>query len=67
MIRCSASGQGSVEPASCSLTASGSVKAGSSCLETIQQFIRSHGFSRHVAKQAALVRRPSASAGYQAK
>ena len=57
----------SVEPASCSSTASGSVKAGSSCLETIQRFIRSRGFSRHVAKQAALDRRPSSSAGYQAK
>ena len=29
--------------------------------------IRSRGFSRHVAKQAALVRRPSFSAGYHAK
>ena len=51
-----ASGQGSVEPASCSSTASGSVKASSSCVETIQRFIRSHGFSRHVAKQAAMAR-----------
>ena len=63
----SASGQGSVEPSSCSSTVSGSVKASSSCLETIQRFIRSRGFSRHVAKQAALVRRPSSSAGYHAK
>ena len=62
-----ASGQGSVEPASCSSTASGSVKASSSCLETIQRFIRSCGFSRHVAKQAAMARRPSSRAGYQAK
>ena len=62
-----ASGQGSVEPASCSSTASGSVKASSSCLETIQRFIRSRGFSRHVAKQAVMVRRPSSRAGYQAK
>ena len=45
----SASGQGSVEPASGSLTASGSIKASSSYLETIQQFIRSRVFSRHVA------------------
>ena len=58
-----ASGQGSVEPASCSSTASGSVKASSSCLETIQRFIRSLGFSRHV----AMARRPSSCAGYQAK
>ena len=62
----SASGQGSVEPASCSSTASGSVKASSSCLKTIQRFIRSRGFSRHVAKQAAMARRPSSRAGYQA-
>ena len=45
----SASGQGSFVPASCSSTASGSVKASSSCLVTIQRFIRSRGFSRHVA------------------
>ena len=63
----SASGQGSVEPTSCSSTASGSVKASSSCLETIQRFIRLRGFSRHVNKQAAMVRRPLSSAGYQAK
>ena len=63
----SASGQGSIEPASCSSTASGSVKASSSCLETIQRFIRSRGFSRHVAKQVALVRRLSSCAGYHAK
>ena len=63
----SASGQGSIEPASCSSTASGSVEASFSCLETIQRFIRSLGFSRHVDKQAALVRRPSSSAGYHAK
>ena len=63
----SASGQGSFEPASCSSTASGSAKASSSCLETIQRFIRSHGFSRHVAKQAAMARRPSSRAGYQAR
>ena len=33
----SASGQGSIVLASCSLTASGSVKAGSSCLVTIRR------------------------------
>ena len=52
----SASGQGSVEPASLSSATSGSVKASSSCLETIQRFVKSCGFSRHVAKQAALAR-----------
>ena len=62
-----ASGQGSVESASCSSTASGFVKASSSCLETIQRFIRSRGFSRHVAKQVAMARRPSSRAGYQAR
>ena len=60
----SASGQGSVEPASLSWTASGSVKASSSSLETIQRFVKSCGFSRHVAKQAALARKPSSRAGY---
>ena len=45
----SASGQGSVEPASGSLTASGFIKASSSYLETSQRFIRSRVFSRHVA------------------
>ena len=63
----SASGQGSVEPASLLSAASGSVKASSSCLETIQRFVKSCGFSRHVAKQAALARKPSSRAGYQAK
>ena len=45
----SASGQGSVEPASGSGTISGSIRASSSYLETIQQFIRSRVFSRRVA------------------
>ena len=45
----SASGQGSVEPASSSVTTSGSVRAGSSYLVTIQRFIRSRVFSRRVA------------------
>ena len=63
----SASGQGSVEPASLSSTTSGSVKASSSCLETIQRFEKSCGFSRHVTKQAALATKPSSRAGYQSK
>ena len=63
----SASEQGSVEPTSHSSATSGSVKASSSCLETIQRFVKSCGFSRHVAKQTALARRPSSRAGYQAK
>ena len=63
----SASGSRPVEPASYPSSASGSVKASSSCLETIQRFVKSCGFSRHVAKQTALARRPSSRAGYQAK
>ena len=63
----SASGPRSIEPGSCTPATSGSVKASSSCLETIQRFVRSCGFSRHVAKQTALARRPSSRAGYQAK
>ena len=62
----SASGQGSVEPASVSSAASGSVKASSSCMETIQRFVKADGFSRHVAKQTALARKPSSRVGYQA-
>ena len=45
----SASGQGSVEPASGAVTTSRSVRASSSYLVTIQRFISSHGFSRRVA------------------
>ena len=45
----SASGQGSVEPASGSVTTSGSIRASSSYLETIRRFIRSRVFSRCVA------------------
>ena len=55
----SASGQGSVEPASLSSAAFGSVKASSSCVETIQRFVKAGGFSRHVAKQTALARKTS--------
>ena len=46
---------------------SGGVKAVSSCLETIQRFAQSQGFSKHVAQQSALARRPSSRAGYQAR
>ena len=63
----SASGPGSFEPASCTSATSGSVKASSSCLETIQLFVKLCGFSGHVAKQTVLARRPSFRAGYQAK
>ena len=46
---------------------SGSVLAVSSCLETIKRFTRAGGFSRRVAQQVSLARRPSSRAGYQSK
>ena len=46
---------------------SGSVQAVSSCLETIQRFTRAGGFSKQVARQVSLARRPSSRAGYQSK
>ena len=48
-------------------SSSGSVRAVASCVEIIQRFARSQGFSKHVAKQSALARRSSSRAGYQAK
>ena len=46
---------------------SGSVQAVSSCLETIKRFTRAGGFSKRVAQQVSLARRPSSRAGYQSK
>ena len=46
---------------------SGSVQAVSSCLGTIKRFTRTGGFSRRVAQQVSLARRPSSRAGYQSK
>ena len=43
------------------------VQAVSSCLETIKRFTRAGGFSRRVAQQVSLARRPSSRAGYQSK
>ena len=43
--------------AALSLSSSGSVRVVSSCVETIQRFARSQGFSLHVARQASLARR----------
>ena len=64
-------GSSSVQRSSAATTlpssSSGSVRAVASCLETIQHFARARGFSKHVAKQVALARRPSSRAGYQAK
>ena len=48
-------------------SSSGSVRTVTSYLETIQRFARARGFSKQVAQQAALARRPSSRAGYQAK
>ena len=56
----------SASSAPLSSTPSGGVRAGSSCLETIQRFARARGFSKHVAKQSALARRASSRADYQA-
>ena len=46
---------------------SGSVQTVSSCLETIKRFVRSGGFSRRVAQQVSLARRPPSRADYQSK
>ena len=46
---------------------SGSVQAVSSCLVTIKRFTRAGGFSRRVAQQVSLARRPSSRVGYQSK
>ena len=52
-------------PASAPLppVSSGSVQAVSSCLVTIKRFTRAGGFSRRVARQVSLARRPSSRAG----
>ena len=55
------------ETAALPSSSSGSVRAVSSCLETIQRFARSQGFSSHVAKQSSLAGRSSSRAGYQVK
>ena len=56
-------------PATASLPSlpSGGVQAVASCLETIQRFTRARGFSKRVAQQVSLARRPSSRAGYQSK
>ena len=60
----SASDQGSVEPALGAVTTSGSVRASSPYLVTIQQFLSSRVFSRRVASQAPMVGWHSSRAGY---
>ena len=59
----SASGQGAVEPASSAVTMSGSVRASSPYLVTIQRLSAHAFFFRLVASQAPMVGRPSSSAG----
>ena len=59
--------QGPSAPATLPSVPSGSVQAVSSCLETIKRFTRACGFSKHVAQQVSLARRPSSRAGYQSK
>ena len=59
--------QGPSASASLPSVPSGSVQAVSSCLETIKQFTRAGGFSKQVAQQVSLARRPSSRAEYQSK
>ena len=59
--------QGPSATASLPSVPSGSVQAVASCLETIKRFTRAGGFSKHVAQQVSLARRPSSRAGYQSK
>ena len=59
--------QGPSASASLPSVPSGSVQAVASCLETIKRFTRAGGFSKHVAQQVSLARRPSSRAGYQSK
>ena len=46
---------------------SGGVQAVASCVETIKRFTPAGGFSKPVAQQVSLARRPSSRAGYQSK
>ena len=57
----------SAQTASFPSISSGNIQAVSSCVETLQRFARSQGFSSHVAKQIAFARHPYSLAGYQAK
>ena len=59
--------QGSSASAPLPSVSSGGVQAVPSCLETIKRFTRAGGFSKHVAQQVSLARRPSLRAGYQTK
>ena len=59
--------QGSSASAPLPSVSSRGVRAVPSCLETIQRFTRASGFSKHVAQQVSLARRPFSHAGYQSK
>ena len=63
----SASVQRPPSPAPLPSLPSGGVQTVASCLETIQRFALARSFSKRVAQQVALARRPSSRAGYQAK
>ena len=63
---CSSSVQRSA-PAPLPSIPSRGVQAVASRLATIQRFTRARGFSKRVAQQVSLARRPSSRAGYQAK
>ena len=65
--RRSSSVQGPPASAPLPSVSSGGVQAVASCLETIQRFTHAGGFSKHVAQQVSLARRPSSRAGYQSK
>ena len=57
----------STQPTTLSLSSSRNRQAVPSCLETIQRFARSQGFSSRVAKQLVFARRSSSRAVYQSK
>ena len=61
------SGGRSNQPTAFSLPSSWDRQAVPACLETIQRFARSHGFSSRVAKQLGFARRSSSRAVYQSK
>ena len=57
----------SAQTASFPPSSSRDIQAVPSCVETLQRFARSQGYSSRVAKQISLARRPSSCAGYQTK
>ena len=59
--------QGSSASATLPSAPSGGVQAVASCVATIKRFTRAGGFSKRVAQQVSLARRPSSRAGYQSK